>query len=119
MSTIINIQNISEGKKQEYLSRVHPFGVMLAFEAGIFGLEDFSLQAIKKVCEQYSALPEREDDPLSFLIETEEMKKSVCEDMIKLKLKSVLPEVYFSLYPMSQRDMDAKYSEMSDIVFIA
>lgn len=116
--TIICVQNLSTEKKNQYMAGNYN-SPMIAFEKGIFELEELSIPAIKKVCEQYANAPELENDPLAFISESHGMKVSIAEDLIRLKLKEIMPAVYYSLYPMSQREIDAEYFNISDIIFIA
>lgn len=119
MATIIKIQEISEEKKAEYLKAPYQAGITLAFFQGLIPLEALDLQSIRKAAEAFADFPVAEDDPLSFLHESREMTISSGEEMIKIRLKELMPAVYYSLYPMSRADLDREYSKYDDNLIIA
>lgn len=77
-------------------------------DKGIFELENFTLEAVEALCNQYADAPEV-DNPLSFLTQSREMTVAVCRNNIREMLRRLDPAVGYSLFPISDVEMGGKF----------
>lgn len=90
----------------------------IQLDKGIFELSDFTAEAIDALCNQYADAPAPANDPLSFLSESRETTVGSCRSKIREMLRKVAPEVGYSIFPISQTELDSRYIELSGITEI-
>ena len=90
----------------------------IQIDEGIFDLGEFTTEAVDALCNQYADAPAPANNPLYFLSESRETTVGYCRVRVREMLRKMVPEVGYSLFPLSQAELDSRFISSSGIIEI-